>query len=146
MNARLARAIVHTAAAVLPDPGARTRYREQWLADVNGAAELGMSSLPVALGAAAAAIRLSAAALLRAPLVLRVSGRHRRTFGIVQLAVSTPYLWVLLFYGYARLRLGVSHAQLVGTPYDPKDLLIDWWPLYWMHGLVMVWLALADGW
>jgi hypothetical protein len=151
MSTRLARAIVRAAAAVLPDPSARGRYREQWTADVEGATEIGMSPLPVALGAAAAAIRLAASdrrsvtRLLPAPLLTGASDRRRRSFGIVQLAVATPYLWAVLFYGYARLLLGVSHGELVGTPYDPKDLIVDWLPLYWIQGFVMVWLALG-GW
>jgi hypothetical protein len=152
MSARLARAIVRTAVTVMPDPSIRTRYREQWLADVDGAAELGMSPLLLALGAAATAIRLAATdprsvnALLRAPLLPNVSDRRRRGFGIIQLAISAPYLWAVAFYGYARMRLGVSHDQLIGTPHDPKDLVVDWWiPLYMTHGLVAVWLAVG-GW
>jgi len=151
MNARLARRIIHVAVAVMPDPGTRTRYREQWLADVDGAAQLGMSPLPVALGAAAAAVRIattgprSVSALLRAPLLPGVSGRWRRRFGIIQLAVSAPYLWAVLFYEYARVRLGVSHDELIGTPYDPKDLIAGWFPLHVIHGLVVVWLAVG-GW
>ncbi|GAA4261584.1 hypothetical protein [Dactylosporangium darangshiense] len=151
MSARLGRAIVYIAAAVMPDPDTRARYREQWLADVDGAAELGLSSLPVALGAAAAAVRLAATdphsvtALMRAPLLPRVSPRLRRAFGIVQLAVAAPYLWAVVFYGYARLRLGVSHAELVGTPYDPKDLLVLWFPPFWAYTPVMLWLAVG-GW
>jgi hypothetical protein len=151
VNAGLARAIVRAAVAVLPDRGSRVRYREQWLADVDGAAELGMSALPVALGAAAAAVRLattrppSVTALLRAPLLCGVSSRQRRGFGLIQLAVSAPYLWAVVFYAYARVRLGVSHDQLVGTPYDPKDLMVNWLPLQLMHGLVAVWLAVG-GW
>jgi len=151
MNAGLARAIIHAAVAILPDRECRARYREQWLADVNGATELGMSALPVALGAAVAAVQLattrppSVTALLRAPLLSGVSPRQRRRFGLVQLAVSAPYLWAVLFYTYARVRLDVSHDQLVGTPYDPKDLMVNWLPLQMMHGLVVVWLAVG-GW
>lgn len=57
---RLALAVVRCAAALLPDPGRRARYLEQWRADVHGAAELDMSALRVALGAGAAAVRLAA--------------------------------------------------------------------------------------
>jgi hypothetical protein len=150
MNAGLARSLIHAAVAILPDRASRVRYREQWLADVDGAAELGMSALPVALGAAAAAIQLathppSVTALLRAPLLSGVSSRQRRGFGLIQLAVSAPYLWTVLFYTYARVRLGVSHDQLVGTPYDPKDLMVNWLPLQVTHGLVAIWLAVG-GW
>ena len=151
MNAGLARAVIHVAVAILPDGASRVRYREQWLADVDGAAELGMSALPVALGAAAAAVQLatirppSVTALLRAPLQSGVSSRQRRGFGLIQLAVSAPYLCAVLFYTYARVRLDVSHDQLVGTPYDPKDLMVNWLPLQVVHGLLAVWLAVG-GW
>src|SRR2546421_8942068 len=118
MSARLARLVVYLGTAVLPDSATRARYREQWLADVDGAAEVGLSPLSVALGAAAAAVRLavthprSVAALMRVALLPGVSTRVRRTFGLVHLAIAAPYLWAVIFYGYARLRLGLSHAEL----------------------------------
>jgi hypothetical protein len=151
MSARLGRAIVHVASAVMPNRATRARYREQWLADVDGAAELGLSPLPVALGAAAAAIRMTATdrrsldALLRAPLLPGVSARSRRRFGIFQLLVASPYLLAVLYYGQARLRLDVSHAELVGTPYDPKDLLVWWFPPFWLYTPVVLWVAVG-GW
>ena len=85
MSARLARLVVYVGAAVLPDSATRVRYREQWLADVDGAAEVGLSPLSVALGAAAAAVRLAAthprsvAALIRVAVLPGVSMRVRRT-------------------------------------------------------------------
>lgn len=114
------------------------------------------SALAVALGASVAAIRLAATdprsvtALTHALLLPRVSARVRRTFGLVQLTVAAPYLWAVLFYGYARLRLGVSHAALVGLPgrdgpHDPKDLLIAWFPPFWVYPAVILWLAVG-GW
>ncbi|MGN9913586.1 hypothetical protein ACTMTJ_39245 [Phytohabitans sp. LJ34] len=57
---RAALLVVRWAAALLPDPERRARYREQWEADVRGAADLDMSPLRVALGAASAAGRITA--------------------------------------------------------------------------------------
>ncbi|GGP57199.1 hypothetical protein [Saccharothrix coeruleofusca] len=54
---RLALMLVRCAAALLW-PADRARYLEQWRADVLGAAELGLSPLGVALGAARTAFRL----------------------------------------------------------------------------------------
>ncbi|MEJ3744790.1 hypothetical protein WEI85_16025 [Actinomycetes bacterium KLBMP 9797] len=45
---------------MLPDPRQRARHREEWLADVTGAADLDLSPLRVALGAVGAAARLAA--------------------------------------------------------------------------------------
>ena len=151
MSARLARLVVYVGAAVLPDSATRVRYREQWLADVDGAAEVGLSPLSVALGAAAAAVRLAAthprsvAALIRVAVLPGVSMRVRRTLGLVQLAVAAPYLWAVVFYGYARLRLGVSHAELLGGQHDPKELIVWWFPPFWAYPAVVVWLAIG-GW
>lgn len=55
---RLALAVVRLAAALIPDAGRRTRYLEQWRADVHGAAELDLSPLRVALGAGFAALTM----------------------------------------------------------------------------------------
>lgn len=145
MTGRLARAVVHIAVALVPGAGTRIRYREQWLADVDGAAELGLSALPVALGAAMAAVRLAVAGTrtVAAGLLPTISDRRRLQIGRLQLAVAAPYVWALLFYGYARVRLGVTHEQLVGTPYDPKDLL--WFPISTIHPPVIVLLA-AGAW
>lgn len=152
MTARLGRLIVHAATALVPDPHARSRYREQWSADVEGAADIGMSTFSVAFGAAAAALRMAATdrhpitALTRAPLLTQVGSRPRRAFGIVQIAAAAPYLWVLALYGYARVRLGVSQAELFDTPHDPKDLLTAWVPLAWiLHPISTIWLAIG-GW
>ncbi|WP_422734808.1 hypothetical protein ACN26Y_14430 [Micromonospora sp. WMMD558] len=54
----VALALARCAAALLPAPH-RARYREQWRADVQGAAELGLSSLRLAAGAAVAAARIT---------------------------------------------------------------------------------------
>ncbi|GLH99221.1 hypothetical protein Pa4123_44960 [Phytohabitans aurantiacus] len=52
-------ALVRCAAALLPEPDRRARYREQWQADVLAAADLDLSPLHLALGAAIAAARIS---------------------------------------------------------------------------------------
>jgi hypothetical protein len=59
---RAALAVARWAAALLPDPERRERYREQWAADVRGAADLGLSPLRLALGAVGAAVRIKASA------------------------------------------------------------------------------------
>jgi hypothetical protein len=56
---RAARLVVRCAASVLPDREQRDRYSEQWQADVDGAAEFGLSPVRLALGAAGAAVRIS---------------------------------------------------------------------------------------
>jgi hypothetical protein len=57
---RAALAIVRCAAALLPDPRRRARYLEQWQADVQAAADFGMSPLRLALGALGGAARIAA--------------------------------------------------------------------------------------
>lgn len=63
MKRRLASRLVRLAAHLISDPGRRARYEEQWLADVDGASELGMSPLATAVGAclSAPALRTQAA-------------------------------------------------------------------------------------
>jgi hypothetical protein len=56
---RAALLIVRCAASLLPDPDQRDRYREQWQADVHGAAELGLSPVRIGMGAAGAAARIA---------------------------------------------------------------------------------------
>jgi hypothetical protein len=145
MSARLASAVVRAGTALMPDPAVRARYREQWLADVDGAADLGLSPLPVALGAAAAAIRLATADRRSLAALPQIDARPRRALGVVQLAVAAPYLWAVAFYGYARLRLGASHAELMGAPHDPKDLLVSWFPPFWLYTPAVLWIAVG-GW
>jgi hypothetical protein len=52
-------ALVGLACLFLP-PEVRERYREQWLADLEGAAELGLSPRRLALGMVGAAVQISA--------------------------------------------------------------------------------------
>lgn len=59
---RAALAVARWAAALLPGPERRERYREQWAADVRGAADLGLSPLRLALGTVGAAVRIKASA------------------------------------------------------------------------------------
>jgi hypothetical protein len=151
MSDGFARALVRAATAVIADAGVRARYREQWLADVDGAAELGMRPTRVALGAAAAAVRLavteprSLAALTRAPLLPAVGPEVRRGYGLVQVFAAFPYVWALAFFGYARLRLGLPGEQVLHDGHDPKDLLVTWVPLSYWYTPVMLWVA-AGGW
>ncbi|BCB78408.1 hypothetical protein GCM10022251_30090 [Phytohabitans flavus] len=56
---RIALLVVRCAAALLPDRTRRDRYREQWEADVRGAAELELSPLRLALGMAGAAVLIT---------------------------------------------------------------------------------------
>ncbi|NJP34687.1 hypothetical protein [Micromonospora thermarum] len=55
----VALALVRCAAALLPTPH-RARYLEQWRADVEEAAELGLSPLRLAVGTTVAAARIAA--------------------------------------------------------------------------------------
>jgi hypothetical protein len=145
---RLARVIVRAAALVVPDRDRRARYREQWLADVEGAAELHLSPVRLAMGAMWTAIRFattdrrSAAVLLRAPLMPSVGPRARRRVGVAQLVLALPYAWTLAFYAYARFRLDVSYGELVECcRHQPGDLLVDWFTPFWFYGPAMYWLA-----
>jgi hypothetical protein len=146
----LARGIVRLACAVIADGDTRVRYREQWLADVDGAAEIGIRPTLVAIGAALAACRLAVAprsrnawtVRLRLP---RISPTARRILGVVQLGAVVPYLWVMVFYAYARVRLGVADAELFNGGRDPRSLSADGPLMYWVHGLTALWLAL-HGW
>lgn len=140
---RLARGIVRAGSAVIPDRAARARYREQWLADVDGAAEVGIAPARIALGAAVAAVRLAAAHPLHQ--LPGVSLGKRRYFGAVQLAMAVPYLWAVVIFGYAMVRLDLTPAEVL-TPYhhDPMGLF-GWPPLVVLHGVCMVWLGL-HGW
>ena len=101
MSARLARLVVYLGTAVLPDSATRARYREQWLADVDGAAEVGLSPLSVALGAAAAAVRLAAthprsvAALIRVAVLPGVSMRELRPSSCSAKCRNTASEWAL---------------------------------------------------
>ncbi|QGN47367.1 hypothetical protein GKC29_11280 [Micromonospora sp. WMMC415] len=54
----VALALVRCAAALLPGPH-RARHLEQWRADVQGAAELGLSPLRLAVGTTVAAARIA---------------------------------------------------------------------------------------
>ena len=80
--------VVRLAAALIPDAGRRARYREQWRADVYGAAELGLSPLRVALGAGAAALQMPKGPHAMLPigplaLALKLAGTSRRHAAIL---------------------------------------------------------------
>nr|QLK00773.1 hypothetical protein HZU44_12725 [Micromonospora carbonacea] len=59
IHLRVALAVVRCAASLLPDARQRARYLEQWQADVHDAADLDLSALRLALGAAGAAARIA---------------------------------------------------------------------------------------
>lgn len=102
----LARAIVRLSAAAVPDPGAHARYQEQWLADLDGAAEVGLPVLPLALGTVVAAARIAMATPRAVVLLPRVGGGLRRAYGAVQLLAAAPYLWALAEYVNLQVRTG----------------------------------------
>ncbi|MEV2270992.1 hypothetical protein [Nonomuraea africana] len=116
----LSRGLIVTAAAILPGKARRERYLEQWLADGEGSAELGISSLSVAFGAVKAAVatnltRRSAVALgLAAVLVI----------GGIRLTMTTPG-WVL---GAAIAMAGVAlpFLLLIIRRFTDRDTLGDW--------------------
>jgi hypothetical protein len=146
---RLARAVVRGASSLIASHDIRARYREQWLADVDGAGELGIAPTRVALGAALAAVQLAVHPQSRAALaeVLRLPGTSptaRRILGVVQLGSVMPWLWAIAFYGYARVGAGVADAELFQGGRDPRSVA-DSALMYWAHGLTAVWLAL-HGW
>ncbi|GIJ56605.1 hypothetical protein [Virgisporangium aurantiacum] len=146
MSGWLARLVVRTAAALVGGPEVRARYREQWLADVEGAREVGLRPAAVAAGAAVAAARLAVTRPRWQVTPLGwVTTAVRRRYLVVQLAVAYPYAWALGYLGYARVRSGLTVAQLFDRPVDPKDLLVPWLPTMWLQPLVMLWLAVG-GW
>lgn len=102
----LARAIVHLATAAIPDPEAYARYREQWLADLDGAAEVGLPALPLALGTLVAAVRIAVAAPRAVVMLPRVRGGLRKAYGAVQILAAAPYLWALGEYVNLQVRTG----------------------------------------
>lgn len=80
---RLALAVVRAAAALLPR-GQRSRYLEQWRADVQGARELGLNPLGVALGAVRIANRERGPVMLPiGVLALALRLRESTRFGAV---------------------------------------------------------------
>jgi hypothetical protein len=137
----LARAVARAVAVVIVDGDVRARYREQWLADIDGAAELGLRPGRIAFGAAISAVRLSVAhPVLFLP---DVGARGRRVLGIVQIVLVVPHLWALLLCAYAAVHFGRPPAE--AFTHDPKDMIGDWTPVYLLHGLSLVWLA-VHGW
>lgn len=72
----LARQLVELAARLLP-PRARTRYREEWLADLDGAAEAGVSRASVVTGAFALSATIDRLDPVHTGLALGALFRHR---------------------------------------------------------------------
>lgn len=73
----VARVALAAAVAVLPPP-VRARYREEWAADVAGAAEVGLSPRRVALGSLLSALRLRTTTP-RGPSAMGTTPPHVRT-------------------------------------------------------------------
>jgi hypothetical protein len=67
MRRLLAIRLVRLAVGMIGDPERRARYEEQWLADIDGAAEVGMSPLAIGIGACRSAPVLRAHAALAVP-------------------------------------------------------------------------------
>lgn len=154
---RLALLIGHLATALLPRE-VRPRHREQWEADIRGAAEIGLSPLRIATGAAVAAVQL--AVTTRRQLAVAGSGTvgrlraastpsARRRVAIVQLILAALYVQVLLLYAISRMRLGIGHNELIQDGNDPKDLLpfgsSPLNPFFWLYALSQIYVLL-QGW
>lgn len=130
---RLALAVSRFASAALPVSEARTRYREQWEADIRGAADVGLSPLRLALDTAAAALQLAVTtrkgtAVLASgntALVIRAAGAPclRTGLAVAQLGLGGLYAVVLVMYAASRIRLGLGHHELTHGMHDPKDLV-----------------------
>ncbi|MET9340327.1 hypothetical protein [Nonomuraea sp. NPDC003804] len=116
----LSRGIIVTAAALLPGKARRERYLEQWLADGEGAAELGISALSVAFGAVKAAVAMNltrrSAVALGLAVVLVVGG--------IRLTMTTSR-WVP---GAAMAMAGVAlpFLLLIIRRFTDRDTLADW--------------------
>lgn len=153
MSARLAHTIVRVATRLVPDPVARQRYREQWLADIEGAHELGLAPIRVSLGVAVAAVRLAAAdrrglvAVTTGALQLhRIGDRARRWFAVLQLVAVAPYGYALGLYVVGLLRYHLTRVDMISANADPKGLLLGLWnPLAWPFP-VTVYYLLFFGW
>ncbi|GAA4209744.1 hypothetical protein [Actinocatenispora rupis] len=154
MSVRLAYTVVRAATRLVPDPAVRERYREQWFADLDGAAELGLTPARVSLGMAVAAVRLAAAdrrglvAVATGALHLRrISDRARRRFAVVQIVAVAPYLYTLGLYVVGRVSYGMTRAQMVTDAADPKGLFVFglWNPFAWPFPLA-VYYQLFAGW
>ena len=130
---RAALAISRFASAALPVSDARSRYREQWEADIRGAADMGLSPLRLALGTAMAAFQLAATtrngtsvlASGNMALAIRAAGapRVRTSLAIAQLVLGALYVVVLVLYTVSRIRLGLGHYEFTHEMHDPKDLV-----------------------
>jgi hypothetical protein len=112
---RVAQAVVSLASAALP-VGTRARYREQWLADLRDAHELGLSEASVARGAVGFALIAVPREVLRA--------EFRASFGWVSIlaavvVVALPLLELLLRHGFLTGRsTAPSNAGVFATAVD----------------------------
>jgi hypothetical protein len=127
-NLRAALALTRVSAALLPATN-RDRYREQWQADMHGAAELGLSPLRLAAGAAIAAIRLAGSSRRGTPMgvrdgcLFRLPAGNRRSLGLALLgglSLTGGTLSLLLSGGY------IDHFLVSGLVVCASGSLLLW--------------------
>jgi hypothetical protein len=151
VSARFAHRLTDLAAGLIRDPAARARYREQWLADIEGAAELGLRPNRIALGAATAAVRLSVTgahplhALASGARGIRIGPPIRATVALAQLFMVSLFLYGVALYALAWVVLGDSGEDWFHNGYDPADLLDGNTTSPLLYVLMMFWLA-VHGW
>ncbi|MEV0458961.1 hypothetical protein [Catellatospora methionotrophica] len=118
---RTALAISRLASAALPVSGASARYREQWEADIRGAAEMGLSPLRLALGTVVAAAQL--AGTLRKDELMLASASPRETVD----PLPRPALLTVSIVGgmMGALLSAISAIAIVGQSEDSLKARLD---------------------
>ncbi|MGR6917619.1 hypothetical protein ACU635_25560 [[Actinomadura] parvosata] len=116
----LVRGVIVTAAAILPGKARRERYLEQWLADGEGAAEVGVRALSVALGALKAALMMNLTRHSVVPLGLAVV----LVVGGVRMATATPDR--VIGTALAMARVALPFLLPVIRRFTERDTLGDW--------------------
>ncbi|UBU09279.1 hypothetical protein [Nonomuraea gerenzanensis] len=116
----LVRGVIVTAAAILPGRARRERYLEQWLADGEGAAEAGMGSLAVALGALRAALAMNLTRRSAVPLALAAV----LVIGGARLATTSSSQ--VLGIAIAMAGVALPLLLLVLRRFTERDTLGDW--------------------
>jgi hypothetical protein len=91
--------VIRLLTTLIRDPDLRERYREQWAADLDGAAELGLSRAGVLLGAATTCVRLRFATRKAHAMLpigpLAIALRHFSHRGQVVIATALSLLLLL---------------------------------------------------
>ncbi|TDE37590.1 hypothetical protein E1295_34395 [Nonomuraea mesophila] len=155
----LSRGLIIAAAAILPGEARRERYREQWLADGEGAAELGIGSLSVAFGAVRVALAMNltrrSAPALGLAVVLVVGGIRLATTtsggalgaALAMAGVALPFLLLIVRRFTERHSPGDGQDALAAGRARPAsrapDAGPDWERLQFVlvGGTVLVFLA-----